>query len=82
MEKIIQFVKALAKKQTANPKEIADSISMEISNDNLDSLIEDLHSMGWVESLHKQMKSGQLPNYDQVTITEKGIYAAENPPTE
>ena len=82
MEKIIEFIKALAKQKTANPKDIADSISLEISNTTLDALIEELHSMGWIEMLHKQMQRSQLPEYNQVTITEKGIYAAKNPPNE
>jgi len=82
MEKLIDFVKALAKQKTANPKELADSISMDISNENLDALIEELLSMGWAEKPHKQMQSIKLPEYDQVTITKKGIYAAENPPIE
>lgn len=81
MEKVIEFVKELAKQKTANPKTIADSISMDISNEKLDSLIEELHSMGWVDQLHKQYKSGSLPEYDQVTITDKGIFASQNPPT-
>ncbi|CAK8713916.1 hypothetical protein H206_00965 [Candidatus Electrothrix aarhusensis] len=82
MDKIIELVKELAKLKTANPKEIADSISMDISNGDLDKLIEELYSMGWVESLHRQTRSGKSPEYNQITITKEGIYAAENPPTE
>jgi CHAD domain-containing protein len=78
MQKAQQFVKKLAKLQTANPKKIADKLAMNFSNETLDEFVEKLYSMGWVDNLHKQSRSNSLPDYDRITITEKGLLAAES----
>lgn len=70
---IEKFIKLLAQKKHGNPIEIANEIGSNISNKELDALVELLYSQNIIFHPHKQSRSSSLPEYDKIIITDKGL---------
>ena len=58
---------------SASSLEIIDDLSLlSISNENFDSIIENLFYKGFLEKPHPQFRSGSEPKYDLIIISQKG----------
>lgn len=70
----IEFIKALSqKKKGANPKDIVNELSLNISNNDLDSLVESLYAQDLISKPHPQNQSHSLPHFDKIIISSKGL---------
>jgi hypothetical protein len=56
----------------ASSLEIIDNLSLSISNEDFDSIIENLFYKGFIEKPHPQFRSGSEPKYDLIIISHKG----------
>jgi hypothetical protein len=57
---------------SASSLEIIDNLSLSISNEHFDSIIENLFYKGFLEKPHPQFRSGSEPKYDLIIISEEG----------
>jgi hypothetical protein len=56
----------------ADPSHIRTALSLDLSNQELDSFVEDLYDGGLIFKPHRQRRSGKKPEYDLIQVTEKG----------
>ena len=66
-----EFLKILLERKKVNPSEVVKELKINISNDELDVFVKSLYAKDMI-ILHEQHRSGSLPKYDRIVLTEKG----------